>query len=271
MIKLRQNFRSISYALILGLVFFLNRNINAQHSKIGFAIGISIGLLILWIQLYTIRKTSQNKLIQVGLPSVTRYSDYKSTVLHYVIPNLFYLSFCAITYINPYEVLTLVFIPFVIAAFFFVFLNIRAYYEDKFKIEITTHTIYVLITVAIVFMLTNVLLNVTSILDMHYFFLFPMLFGLSAIGFYLLFFENIHLNMQLILILLIASIIIGITAMVIYSNFGSVLRNSFITVSCFYFVAASVHHKIDGSLNLGILTEYLSIFALSFVLLYGIN
>lgn len=271
MIKLRQNFRSIVYAFTLGLILYLIRNINQQGSNTEYLIAVLTGIVVLLLELYTIRHTAQDKLVQVGLPAVMRYSKWKSITLHYFLPILLLCSYSIFTYINPYDSLNKIAIPFTVIAFFIEFINNRAYYEDKFKLELATHGVYVFIVIFSIFTLSNSILNIASQYSLNAIILSFILIGLSISGFLLIFLEEVKLYIRLALAIIITSILIGVLASALYISLDSALRNSFIIVSLFYFGAAAIQHRIEGSLQVGIVAEYISILVLCFVLLYGIN
>jgi hypothetical protein len=71
--------------------------------------------------------------------------------------------------------------------------------------------------------------------------------------------------------IIFTSIALAGLSILIFLNLDSVLRNAFFIACIFYFVSATIHHKHEGSLGASIISEYISILALSFVLLYGIN
>lgn len=271
MIKLRQNFRSIGYAIAIGLVLYLIRSINQQGGINEYLIAVTTGIVILLLELYTVRHTAEDKLIQVGLPAVMRYTKTKSIILHYFLPILFFISYSLFTYINPYDSLNIIAIPFGTFSYLMVFINTRAYYEDKFKLELTTHGVYFFIVLFSTFTISNSFLNIAGQYGINIILLSFILIGLSLLGLLLIFFEDIHLNIQLTLVLLLSGILLGVTSTALYLCLDSTLRNSFIFICLFYFISASIQHKIEGSLQIGIVAEYVSILALCFVLLYGIN
>jgi hypothetical protein len=271
MIKLRQNFRSIGYAIAIGLVLYLIRGINQQGGKSDYLIAVATGTFILILELYTVRHTAEDKLIQVGLPAVMRYPEIKSFILHYFLPIMLFGSYSLFTYVNPYDSLNVIAIPFVTISYLFVFINTRAYYEDKFKLELTTHGIYFFIILFSRFTFANSVLNIAGQYNLNTVILAFILAGLFLGGFLLIFFENVRLDIKLTLVILLSSILLGVTSAALYLSLDSSLRNSFIIICVFYFISASIQHKIEGSLQIGIIAEYISILALCFVLLYGIN
>lgn len=269
MIRLNQNFKQIFFVLVLSL--FIGLLIEFTNDLNKFLTALFVGIITLLLQITIIYKQAEKKLTQLQIPKVNRYSNATEITLHYIMPVLFLIDIGIYIYYNPIVYLSPLVLIFSFVSFLLLFINIRAYFEDKFNIETNTHFIYFFISVFSVFCLNIFLLNLTSKYDLPLVVsAFVLLFSILVM-FYFSFLENIHLNIFLFIIFITISLIIAALGIGLYQEFGSILRSSFVTTLFFYFINALFVHKKEGTLSLVVCLEYLSIIGLSLVLLFGIN
>lgn len=268
MIRLSSNKRGIIYAAIATLCFYLV--IDADNFST-FLTAVIINAFLVLIEIYSLRITSLTKLHQLDLPIVNTYPKYLEYFYHFFIPNLLLLSFSVFVYFNPITY----FIPFVLLIIFLaysmLFINLRAYLEDKFQIEISTHFIYAFTLFFAFFSLTNATLNLTRLYSVPI-----VLTSIILLAFYILiysgmFIEQLDLNKKLLMLVGFSSIILAGISSLLLLEYSSTLRTSFITTTIFYFSVAVSHHKSEGTLSLGVILEYAIVIALSFTMLYGIQ
>lgn len=267
MIRPGENKRIFLYAGVLSLCFYLVTSVDTIQS---FFITLSISGVVLLIALLSIWKISSEKLAQLDLPSVNVYSKSVNIIYHFVLPLVLFVDFAIFIYINSYEILIPFLLILIFTSFTLVLINLRAYLEDKFKLELATHFIY---TFIVIFTLFSCLIGIYNIINLHD---IPVVAGgivvmiLSFILTMVLFNQFVLLNYRSIIFYGIASVLMGATSIILYTEFESILRNAFLTSILFYLMLALSHHKQEGSLNFNIIIEYIIITALGFVLLYGI-
>lgn len=268
--SLGQNKKILLYSLIL-LVGFYFVVVSKESSTIEFFVAISINTLMLVIMIFNIWKVSTNKLLQLGLPEVTGYSTISNMLYHFVLPVLALVDFCLLIYFNSFVLFRPILLLLVFITYFLVFVNIRAYFEDKFKLELSTHFIYTFIILISGLSLTNAVLNITNLYSLNI--LVPF-FALVIINIFLILTAFIHYwdyNLKKLVSYLFFSLVLAGLTIMIFLQFDSTLRSAFIEGIILYFVLAIIHHKYEASLTLGIVFEYVIITLLGFVLLYGAN
>jgi len=271
MIKLRNNTKMLVFAAILTLGSYLLIYIQPETSLNYYIIALSVNLIIFFFELLSVRISAKSKLNQIGLPAVTRYSSSEEFIYHQLLPIILFASFNIFIFFNPVESLEYLILFLVFFSFFVIFINIRAYYEDKFKLEQSTHFIYAFSSIFGLFSILNGVLNVASIYELMPFILIFALFVITIISNYTLFIQDIRWNVPLITYILISSAInVGLTFF-LYTQYSSVLRSSFMSASFLYLSAALIQHKQEATLDRYVIFEYCVIMALSFILLYGIS
>ena len=271
MIKIKNNTRALVYASVLTLGTYLLIYIQPETSAKYYIVALGINLVLFTLEIISIRIISKARLVQIGLPVVNRYSKIEEAVYHQFLPLILFSSFNIFIFFNPINLLSYSLLPIVFFSFFVLFINIRAYHEDKFKLEQSTHFIYPFASIFGLFSLVNALLNITNIYDVMPFILVVIIFITIIISNFSLFIENITWNVKLITLLIFTSILVTLFAVFLYYYYESTLRTSFMTASLFYLFAALVHHKQEATLDVFVISEYLVILFLSFVLLYGIS
>ncbi len=265
---LGQNKKPILYSfiLILGFYFVL---VSRDYSVGEFIAAIAINIVLLILMIANIWKSASNKLTQLGLPKVNNYPGKLSAIYHIVFPLLIFIDFCLLIYFNSFPLFRPILLILVFITYFFVFVNIRAYYEDKFKLELSTHFIYTLIILISSFALANAVLSISnlysfgSLLSLLLLFIVNMCLIISA------FLHYWDIGIKMVVVYLVFALILATVTILLFIEFDSTLRSSFIQSILMYFVFAILQHKFEGSLSLGIVFEYVIIALLGFVLLYG--
>ncbi len=268
MIRLSANKRSIIYSLIATLSFYLIIDAKSLNS---FILAITVNMILILIEIYSLKLVSINKLQQLNLPIVNIYPKYLEYFYHSLIPALLLISFSTFVYFNPVTL----FIPFILILFFLVisilYINLRAYLEDKFQIEISTHFIYAFAIFFAFFSLTNTVLNLASLHSLPLLIVTMFLLVIYILLYAGIFIENLDINIKLLVLSFVSSVLLTIVAGILFEYYSSILRTSFITTIIFYFTVALTHHKSEGTLSFGIIVEYAAITALSLTMLYGIQ
>jgi len=271
MIKISQNIKQILFATIitLGLMLIVNAKNSANDSVLIPAILTSTGILI--VQVYIIYRRAKQKLENLQIPLVHRYKNSLELFYHFILPIIFFVDLCLFIYFNTVYLLIPLLLFFCFIIFLILFINIRAYFEDKFKIEIATHFVYYFIINFTVFSLCLSILSISYSYDLPIILTGIIIGGMSSLMLYLNHIEASQLNLKLFGGILAYGLLNMIMALVLFQEFNSILRTSFIIASCFYFLNALLTHKKEGTFGMAIILEYLTILALGFVVLFGIN
>ncbi|MBN1915990.1 hypothetical protein JW796_03290 [Candidatus Dojkabacteria bacterium] len=266
------NRRGIFYGFFIsiGLIFLVELMINLEQKL--FFIASIILYLVFVFEVLTSQIYSKKILAQMEIPQVDTYSKFSQFTHHLLLPTALYMSCLGIIY---YYHLTLPKYFFFFICFFIftlMFINIRAYYEDKFKLEERTHYIYDIIKFITFFQLTNTILE-----TINYFgfdpFLSYVLIGMTAFMINtIVTIRRNQFNYLTIIFNLITTLVIieTVVALSSYTNF-SILATSSYTLLVFYITSAILHHKLEGSLKKEVLLEYLVVLLLSLVILQGLS
>ncbi|MBD3280713.1 hypothetical protein GF389_04275 [Candidatus Dojkabacteria bacterium] len=271
MIKTGQNIKQIVFAGIITLAFTLVFDANNSENQRVLLPAIVISSLILLTQIYIIYRRANSKLKQLQIPTVDRYKDSIEILYHFVLPLIFFFDLCLFVYFNTVYLLGVVLIAICFVVFLVLFINIRAYFEDKFNIELATHFVYFFILNFTLFSFVLTILSLSYSYDLPIFLTAISVGILSGIMFYLSHIENIHLNLWLFVGLFGFGFFSALLSLVLFREFGSILRTSFIIAACFYFLNALLIHKKEGTLGWPVITEYITVLILGFTVLFGIN
>ncbi len=269
---LKNNRRGIFYGFFvsIGLMFVLDLLITAGLNY--FLVGSAILFLIFVTEILTSKLYSKKILTQMEIPQVDTYSRLSQLTHHIVLPTILYLSCLGIVYF--YHLTLPKYFFFFICFFIFslLFINIRAYYEDKFKLEERTHYIYDIIKFVTFFQFANTFLEIRN------YFSFDKVIIYILIGFTALFINTLvtirrhQLNFATFLFNLFTSTVIGLVAYLLntYTDF-SIIAISAYSLLVFYITSAILHHKLEGSLNREIALEYVAVLLLSLAILQGLS
>lgn len=261
---LKNNRRSIMYSIIivLGLVFLFN----LERSNY-FFLGALIIYLIVLFEMFYIWFVSKDKLRQLDLPLVTSYTKVKEFIHHIALPSLLFVAYVGFIYFNNDIPVRFPLIILALFSFTTLFINLKAFYLDKYQLEKNTYFIYDLIELQIYFGIVNIILNLVGGA-----FLIIILITLFS---FVLLFLNIYqfdeVNRYFLTVVSILSVInfFLITFLIGISVFNQ-LALSVLLFQIYYFLFAILRHKVEGTLNRDILIEYFGIFLLSLGFFYGI-
>ncbi|MBN1331276.1 hypothetical protein JW978_00110 [Candidatus Dojkabacteria bacterium] len=271
MIKIGQNTKQLLFATIITLAITLI--VNAKNSGNGNAIypAILLSSVILVIQVFVIYKRASQKLKQLQIPAVNRYKDSLEIFYHFVLPIVFFIDLCLFIYFNTVYLLTPVLLIFCFIVFLVLFINIRAYFEDKFKIELSTHFIYFFIINFTLFSFCIAILSISYSYSLPIILVCILVAVFSSATLYFSHLESARLDFRLLLLIALFGFVCGIISAILFHEFSSILRTSFIVASLFYFLNSLITHKKEGTLEAAVVFEYLTVLALGFTVLFGIN
>lgn len=247
---------------LLILIYLLN------FKLIYFFSGVFIGLLFYIIQLWRIENSYRNDL-QLSLPVFRITERTNHFMLHYFVPALLYLSVCSYIFFSRLLIVQIFVVTLFCFAKLIIFTNLKAFFTNKYLIEIKTHYIYDLISLSsyLLFVLSSFEINnylglhssVTYILN----FLIGIIYFLTAVIRYR--------SNNKVLTLIIFSIL-NITAVIALTTFGfNILRIAGIQMYILYLLLIYLHHINESrSLRIRLLVEYLLIGMLILIIGYNI-
>ncbi len=230
---------------------------------------IFISVLILFIELFTGIHYRRN-LVQTRLPDTDEQLRFIQIAYHFVLPLAMYGNVLAFTYYNPQSELRLAIMSVLFVSLTVLFINIRAYYTHRRKLEQQTHTIYDILKFIIIFSgvaaLTSLgrssqqfLVSGVIILILYLVFLLLFLVRERAFGF------------KELTIAITSSIAITLGLGWLAANYGfSTIVIGFVGTLGFYITSATLHHMLHRNLSWQIGFEYFLISLITLIMLFGV-
>src|SRR3990167_2219230 len=262
--------RPLIYAIIMTIGFIFLQNLLQTLPEQYFLTGILLLYPLLIFELLITRYSAKLLLKQYSLPPVSENKESLSHLVHHVVlPSLIYFSSVSFLFFHRQPSLQ----PFLTIGLFFtywiLFTNIRAFYEDKFKLEIYTHNIYDIITTFSAFF---TFVSIFNLFKTYQFTLLIIFIPLTAVFFLLYLLILVRYQIQIVIPVKLLIVILFAAVSLIVSYLGlNELEAGFILTETFYFIYAITIHYHEGSANLKIISEYIIIFMRSIVLLIGIT
>lgn len=259
----KKNRRALFYGFVIALGVVFLQQIAATSSLSVFMVGAVVLGLIFVLELYTNYFLAVKLLKQLQLPNVSIYTPTTQTIYHAFLPILLFISILGFVYSNNIPSLSWLYFSFSFFMFTLLFINIRAYYEDKFKLEESTHLIYDLIKIFIFFAFCNTLLNLSTIFDFNFYVRAGIVFAVASLLTFLVLLRRKHYSHYNILLIIFAGLAIGyITSSLLEIVGGKSLLVTFYSTLIFYLFNAVLHHEIERNLTLSLIFEYVLVAAI---------
>jgi len=266
-----KNRRSIFYALLTGLGQLFSIHLLKEKGINAFLISNAVTCLILCFEIYLNWRYATKVLRQIDMPDINVYNLWGHLLNHITLPILLFISFSGFIYFNKDDLVRLVALSLLIFINSILFINIRSYYEDKFRIETSTRYIYDIIKLFIFFFGVNLILHIQIILQLEVWVASISIALLVLLLGFLLIYRQSQVNIHTIYYIIISAFIIGVLFMLISFSPILTLGINIVIFLLFYFDISILQHKLDRSLTLEIFTEYLLTLILAFVIFAGIS
>lgn len=259
--------RPYIYAVLITLgiiaLYSILHNSGTSHY---FLAATSLYTLLLF-ELYSTKfyATSLNE--QFELTTKSKKHRKAHWVHHLIMPTVLFVSIILFIFSNSQLNLLLAIALVSLVLFSVLFLNIKAYYENKYKLEHKTANVYDVISIASVFMLSFSIFVVTVLLGELY-----IVSGLLNVALLIVLGYLTLARYQLINkyggILMCAMLLVYFNSFLALLNLEiSLLAHAILTTFVYYYFTAVVNHYEDKSLDLKVIIEYLAVFVLIFVII----
>lgn len=262
----RYHLRPVVYAasLALGLVLIQGFwNDSNQNSAVGTILFFTFLLLA---ESYSLVIRGNRKLKQLNLPDVDTYTPAGENFLHIVLPTIFFLSINFFVYLVALTTLELVMSALVFFSYLVIFINIEAYYLDKFKLVKSTDYVYDWQKIFIYFSSSFGILEAVNILGFNFWISVGLLFVVSCLLTLMLFLNSRRLDIFNVLLVLLAGISLSYLTMTLFIQldlFNIVV--AFFSTLIFYLVNGLLYHELNRTLTIRIVIEYLFVAAIGFL------
>lgn len=249
----------------LALLFNLNENLNQPV----FFSSVLVLYLILIFELTSTFYHGKSILKQLSLSNIDAKHKDVQLIHHLVLPSMLYFGLVFFIFSNnliyaEIPTLTVSFILFTI-----LFTNIRAYYENDFKLALKTTNIYDFISIICSFFLTFSTFKLASVLDITgYELLIPLNLINVTLGLLTLIRYHILSNKRLLLMFGLLAIFNTLLVLIIFFSASTIIATALVSLLFYYFTAIA-NHLGDDTFEPKILIEYMVIFLL--VLLFLSN
>jgi len=201
-----------------------------------------------------------------------RYSHVANIAQHFLLPIWLTTSMVVLLYVNINRNLELAYILGASISLCFCYINIKSYYDNNYLIERRTHLIYDFIKMFLFIINANIILHLyySGVLNVSLLYL-----SMMAVTFYLIFLIAFRADYDIKRTCL--AVLIGCVLMVLMLfwcisilNLGFVYTNIFVAI-LFYIITAFIHHELEGTLTMTIMSEYLIWVLFMITILWGLS
>lgn len=253
--------------MLIGFAFLINISTNT-YPQYYFYISIALYGVLLF-ELYSTIFYSRYISAQYSLNEIDSRDGLTHILHHIVIPSLLYWSLSGFIFFHNTISLTIFSLVTSAVLFALLFYNISAYFEHQFKLENRTHYIYDVLLIFIVFCGVDSIISYFTTKPVSVlFFLIIFLMIITTVTAVRLSSRNIVKELLSGLVPIAISSLIVILGL--HNNVHSILL-AFLIANIYYYFLAMLHHLRDGDLNSRVLTEYIVVFLLLLVLIFGIR
>lgn len=266
---INQNLRAIFYALTVVLGIFLALS-ELDDGRVDSFRNIAIIVsLVFVIEIYSGWRFRKHVLSQTSINRIEDYSPLVQFIHHLLLPLGLYFSILLFGYFNnqPHLRLSILIVSFI--SLTILFSNIRAYYLYKVQILHQTNYIYDITKFLIFFCVAQALYSYNQLNPS-----IVMVSGtLTLLAFALINLMLVRyqkLETRGIIVSLVASLLVTFSSVIMLKlTPTNPLQMSFVSILSFYIASALIHHKMDRSLSISIIFEYIVVLLLSIGLLIG--
>ncbi len=260
-----------SFFLSVGFGFIIYIRETSQNFE-NFLYSLLLLYFLLFVEIIFTYKIALRKLKQFNIPMVRRYNSSTQTILHIVLPSLLFWSFGCFIWINLNPGFWILLIPLIFFLYTILFINIRAYYLDKFVLEKNTHNIYELIKTVVYSLDIFIVTMLSQIYELENLAILGILFSLNLIFFCLIFLTKLHiLKITYKISILILAVILTSFSYYLTSTGLDVFSQTFYATIVYYLCLSLLNHKLNHTLNREIVLEYVSFFLLAISLFASTN
>jgi len=266
---LRGYLRSVVYSLTVVLGLSIAFNLLDRGHDSDFVKMVVITSFIFIIEIYTGWLFRRQQVDQLEIP-LFGHQLFSELSHHLFIPLGMFFSICGFGYFNRQDHLRIAVLAFAFVVLAVMFANIRAFYENRMKLERQTHYIYDIAKLLLFFGASDTFFNWTSSVDMPYL----GALAVSALGLLLLLMMSIRHDrvdtrigkqiLALSVILLVVSVVISIVD-------HNPLQASTTVTLVYYLITAAVHHILNKDLTIQVALEYILVTVLSLGFIYGLT
>lgn len=254
---IKQNRRSFFYGLSISIGLVFLQDLAATGTTTIFVLAVIVVWGILLLEIFANFYFAQALLRQFDLPQVRKLHGGSALIFHAVLPSLIYFSLVGFTFVNNRTNLAWVFFLLSLVIFSMLFINIRAYYEDKYRLESETHLVYDLAKLVIYFCLTNLIANLAMRFNFSFLLIVLLNFVVASALLLLVFLNHRFTSRYMLVISLFAGLALGYLSAGLAAFLVPVpLVTAFYSTLVFYMLNAIIYHELERTITWQTIAEY---------------
>lgn len=257
-------FSTISF---LGLIYLEK----LRFSNLNYFITASvIYIVVLFLLLLLDQKnSSKNSIIPLLFD---KYSFISNVSQHFILPIWLVISIIFVMYVNIDKNLVFIYTFLGNLCLLFCFVNIHSFYANNFLIERRTHLIYDFIKIFLFVINSNILLHFYFSKNISEILLYLSFASLTFFLIFLICFRRLYEIKRASISILLGTILMLLLMFWCISvlKLGFVYTNIF-SIILFYIISAFIHHELDETLTVSVITEYLLWVLIMISILWGLN
>jgi hypothetical protein len=266
---IRGYLRSIVYSLTVVLGLSIAFNLLDRGHEEDFLKMVVITSCIFVIEIYTGWLFRRQQIDQLEIP-LFGHRLFSELTHHLLIPLFMFWSISGFGYFNRQPHLRTAILAFAFVVLAIMFANIRAFYENRKKLEQQTHYIYDIAKLLLFFGASDSFFYVTQSVNL------PELAALAVagIGLLLLVMMSIRherLDKRIGIQIIILTIILFIVSLISIRMISNPLQLSTTVTLVYYLITATIHHLLNKDFDLGVALEYVLITLLALGFIYGLT
>lgn len=269
---IKKNIKPIFYSLSLTLgIFIALQEIHENKNVYRF---ILFSLLIFFIylaELYSNWKSHHTK-VELNMDFGDEVNELSQLFHKIVLPIALYFSIISFGYYNIRSSYLVAVLIVVFITFYILFVNIRAFFDAKTKLEDKTHYVYDLIKFIIFFCLIDTFSNASNNfpINLPLYAVCVVVTAFTLIALMLWRFDKVRL--YTLVYGVIVSLFIGIIFLIYHADrVVNSLQISLGLFFVFYLTSAVIHHLIMKTFTKGVLLEYILVICIVVGVTYGIS
>jgi len=267
----KKNLKPVFYSLSLTLgIYIALQEIHENQNVNRFILFTLLIFFIYLAELYSNWKSNQTK-IELNMNFDDEVNELSQLFHKIVLPAALYFSIIGFGFYNIRSTYLIGVLFIVFVTFYILFINIRAFFDAKNKLEDKTHYVYDLIKFIIFFCLIDVFSNASNNfpINLALYALCTVVVTFTLITLMLWRFDKVHLYSLVYGV--IVSLFIGIMFLLYHAD-GVVnsLQISLGLFFVFYLTSAVIHHLIMKTFTKGVLLEYFLVIIIVIAITYGI-
>lgn len=264
--------RSVIFSILCFISFFsLNQILSENRMDLFFLLSAVLSILF-FLLLFLDHVTNIKKYNQREIFALERSYYLQHILNHYAVPITLYLFTLAFIYLNSNFPLKFVIFFIVSITLLICLVNIRSYFLNKLVIENSTHSVYDGMKLFVFFLTSNALLHLYYSNTLNIFFFLVTISLLTLIGISLIFIRNNIFTKEIIITVLLTTLVIALSAFLTVRVLNFTLVQTNLTlITFFYFIVAVVHHRLERTLTMKIMLNYIIFTLIIIALMYGMR